>query len=117
MKATLQLCSLSVLVFFGSIVAGLAQAPGGDISGTVFDESGAGIPNAAITITNKETGLLRNVTSNAAGLYNASALPAGTYEVKTEVTGFRTLLRDATVTVGALTTVDLQLQVGAPKDI
>ncbi len=115
MKSTLQLCSLSVLLLFGLVVN--AQAPVGDISGTVFDESGAVIPNAAITITNKETGLLRNVTSNAAGLYNASALPAGTYEVKTEVTGFRTLLRDATVTVGALTTVDLHLQVGAAKDI
>ena len=34
-----------------------------------------------------------------------------------EVTGFRTLLRDATVTVGALTTADLHLQVGAAKDI
>jgi hypothetical protein len=117
MKATLQLCSLSVLLFFGSFVAGLAQAPVGDVSGTVFDESGAVIPNAAITITNKETGLVRNVTTNASGLYNASALPGGNYEIKTEVSGFRTLLREATITVGGLTTVDLHLQVGASKDI
>jgi hypothetical protein len=117
MKASLQLCSLFVVLIFGLVVAGLAQAPVGDVSGTVFDESGAVIPNAQVTITNKDTGLVRNVTSNAAGLYNASALPAGTYEVKTEVAGFRTLLREATITVGALTTVDLHLQVGASKDI
>src|ERR1035441_10877163 len=103
MKASLQLCSLFVVLIFGLVVAGLAQAPVGDISGTVFDESGAVIPNAQVTITNKDTGLVRNVTSNAAGLYNASALPAGTYEGKTEVAGFRTLLRAATITVGALT--------------
>ena len=117
MKVLLQLCSLSVLLLFGLVVAGLAQAPVGDISGTVFDESGAVIPNAQVTITNKETGLIRHETTNAAGLYNASALPAGTYEVKVEVAGFRTLLRDATVTVGALTTADMHLQVGAAKDI
>src|ERR1039458_1495269 len=75
MKASLQLCSLFVVLIFGLVVAGLAQAPVGDISGTVFDESGAVIPNAQVTITNKDTGLVRNVTSNPAGLYNASALP------------------------------------------
>ncbi|HLK18978.1 MAG TPA: TonB-dependent receptor [Bryobacteraceae bacterium] len=117
MKATLQLCLLSALLFFGSIVAGLAQAPVGDVSGTVFDESGAVIPNAAVTITNKETGLVRNVTTNAAGQYNASALPSGTYEIRTEVSGFRTLLREANITVGGITTVDLHLQVGQSKDI
>ncbi len=117
MKALLQPCPLFVLLLLGLVVTGLAQAPVGDVSGTVFDESGAIIPNAQVTITNKETGLVRNVISNSTGLFNASALPAGTYEVKAEVTGFRTLLREATVTVGGLTTVDLHLQVGASKDI
>jgi hypothetical protein len=117
MKALLQLCSLSVLLLFGLVVAGWAQAPVGDISGTVFDESGAVIPNAQVTITNKETGLNRNVTTSVAGLFSASALPAGLYEVKAEVTGFRTLLREATISVGGLTTADMHLQVGASKDI
>jgi hypothetical protein len=117
MKVVLQLCLLSVLLAFGLVVTGLAQAPVGDISGTVYDESGAVIPNAQVTITNKETGLLRNLTSNAAGVFSASALPAGQYEVRVEVSGFRTEVRDATVAVGGLTTSDMHLQVGASKDI
>lgn len=116
MNKTLQLCSLFVLLF-GSLVIGLAQAPVGDISGSVYDESGAVIPNAQISISNRETGLVRNLTSTAAGQYNASALPAGDYEVKVEVSGFRTLIRQAAITVGGLTTADLHLQVGASKDI
>ena len=117
MKALLQLCSLSVILLFGLVLSGLAQAPVGDISGTVFDESGAVIPNAQVTITNKETGLIRNVVSNVTGQFSASALPAGQYEVKVEVSGFRTLLREAGVAVGGLTTVDMHLQVGQSKDI
>ena len=117
MKAAVRFCSLFVFLVFGMAVIGLAQAPVGDISGTVFDESGAVIPNAQVTVTNKETGLIRNVTTNAAGVFSGSALPAGQYEVKGEVAGFRTVVRNATVAVGGLTTVDLHLQVGASKDI
>ncbi len=114
MKALLQLCSLFVILLFGLVLSGLAQAPVGDISGSVFDESGAVIPNAQVTITNKETGLIRNVVINVAGQFSASALPAGHYEVKVEVSGFRTLTaRGWRSAVGGLTTVDMHLQVGA----
>jgi len=101
----------------GSIVILWAQAPVGSLSGTVYDESGAVVPAAPIAITNKETGLLRNVTTSAEGVFSASSIPAGVYEVKAEVPGFRTLIRDATVEVGGVTTVDLHLQIGAQKDI
>ena len=96
---------------------GVAQAPVGNITGTVFDESGAVVPAATISITNKETGLIRNLTTSAEGVYSASSLPVGVYEVKAEVPGFRTLVREATVAVGGLTTADLHLQVGAQADI
>ena len=70
-----------------------AQAPTGIITGTVTDESGAVVPNVNVTITNKATGVSRAATTNAEGYFSAAALPAGDYEVKAEVTGFRTLVR------------------------
>src|SRR5690348_5372883 len=94
-----------------------SQAPVGDLTGTVFDESGAVIPAATVTVTNKDTGLVRNLTSNSSGVFSASAIPAGIYEIKAEVTGFRTVVREATVAVGGLTTADLHLQIGASKEV
>src|SRR5260370_3313688 len=113
MKWFLHLCSSCVLL----AMLALAQATVGDITGTVFDESGAVIPGAPVTITNKETGLVRNVKSAGDGTFSAAALPAGTYEVKAEVTGFRTVVREAAVAVGGITTVEMHMQVGASKDI
>jgi len=95
----------------------LAQAPTGIITGTLTDESGAVIPNATITITNKATGVARTLTTNAGGLYSAPALPAGDYEMRAEVSGFRTVVRDATVQAGETTTVNLPMTLGESRQV
>ena len=43
------------------LAAGLAQAPTGIISGTITDESGAVVPGANVTITNKATSVARTI--------------------------------------------------------
>jgi hypothetical protein len=112
--------SLSTLLVFALLSTGLtvsAQIPTGIISGTVTDESGAVIANAAITVTNKTTGAARNVTVNASGIFSAPALDPGEYEVRTEITGFRTTVREAMVTAGNTTTVDMAMHVGESKEV
>src|SRR5258708_33459814 len=104
MKRIMHLCPLLGVVL--SAVACLtsqhtyAQAPVGTISGVVADESGAVIPNAAIKIRNKATGAERDLVSNGDGSFSAPALPAAVYEVRVEVKGFRTVVREATVETG-----------------
>jgi hypothetical protein len=93
-----------------------AQAPG-IILGTVTDASGAVVPNATITITNKATGVARTLTANTEGLYSAPALNPGEYEVKSELQGFRTTVRDAQVLAGSSTTVDMAMQIGATREV
>ncbi|MBI3695496.1 MAG: TonB-dependent receptor [Acidobacteria bacterium] len=100
-----------------AVSAGWAQAPTGIIAGVVNDESGAAIPNAAVTVTNKDTGLVRSTITSLNGTYSVPALPAGNYEVKTEAPGFRSMVRSATVVTGSTVTVDLAMQVGATKDV
>jgi hypothetical protein len=110
--------SLSTLACALSIVTGLmAQAPVGIISGTVTDSTGAVVPSAAITITNKANGVVRSVTANTEGLFSAPALAPGDYEVRAEMQGFRTLVRDAQVIAGSTTTVDLPMSVGATREV
>jgi hypothetical protein len=94
-----------------------AQSPAGSISGTVTDQSGAVIPNATITITDKATAATRVITANAQGLFSAPSLAAGEYEVRGEFTGFRTLVRQAQVAAGETTTVDMGMTLGQASEV
>ena len=94
-----------------------AQTPTGSISGTVHDASGAVVPSAVVTMTNRDTGLLRNLITAIDGSYSAAALPPGVYQVKAAVAGFRTVVREATVETGAITTVDVHLEVGQTEEV
>ncbi len=94
-------------------IATFAQAPVGAIAGTVTDESGAVVADAGVSVANLETGLKREVKSGTEGQFSVPALPAGRYEVRTQLSGFRQTIREAIVVVGSTTTVDIRLQVGA----
>jgi hypothetical protein len=107
--------SIFVLLTINSTLR--AQAPTGTILGAVTDSSGAVIPQATVTVTNKATGNPRILTTNGEGLFSAPALLAGEYEVRGEMQGFRTIVRDATVQAGADTTVNLAMSVGASKEV
>jgi hypothetical protein len=117
MKRLLQLCLLASLVLVLTSSTILAQAPVGTVSGTVTDETGAVIPNANVVVKNKETNIERQINSGADGRFSAPALPAGQYEIRVEVKGFRTVVREATVEVGLITTADLRLPVGQTNEV
>jgi hypothetical protein len=115
-----QATSKSMFLVLGFVVLSViasAQAPTGIITGTVTDESGAVVPNAKISIINKATDFTRAALANAEGYYSAPALPAGEYEVRCEQTGFRTVVRNATVQAGGTTAVDFPMQVGGTKEV
>ena len=94
----------------------LAQAPTGAIAGTVYDASGAVVPNASIKVRSDATAFERSLLSNQAGQYSAPSLAAGTYDIRAEAPGFHALDTKAVVSTGNVTTVDLHLQVGEQKD-
>lgn len=90
-----------------------AQVAGATLSGTVTDSLGAAVVNATIEIRNSETGVVRTVTSDSAGFYNAPNLSPGTYDVTVSATGFNKLVQSAiTLTVGAQQVLNPSLQVG-----
>ena len=94
-----------------------AQVLYGSIVGTVNDPSGSAVPAAAVTATNKQTGVQRHATSNAAGGYTFAAVQPGSYEVKVSKEGFRTAADQAVeVTSNNSTRVDMALQVGAVSE-
>src|SRR5262247_146071 len=99
------------------VLPSYAQVPTGALAGAVTDATGAVVPNATVTLTNKETSATRTVESNSEGFYSAPSLPAGEYEVKVVAKGFSAFVRTATVLTGSTTTVNVSLQVGQTNEI
>src|SRR6187551_360222 len=83
-------CFFMLPLLFALAVAGLlAQSDTAQISGFVLDPSGAGVPNARITIVNESTLTERRAVTNEQGYYAISALPPGFYTVTAEASGFK----------------------------
>src|SRR3569833_93077 len=72
-QAILALMALSVIP-----LCSFAQSLG-TIVGTVTDNSGAAVPNAAILLTYEGTAATRNVVTDAQGTYTIPSVPPGTY--------------------------------------
>lgn len=91
-----------------------AQTTAGTILGTVQDQQGASVANAAVTAKSAETGVTRTATTDSSGNYRLASLPAGTYEVSATAQGFKTEVRTGVgVTVGGESTLQFSLTVGA----
>jgi hypothetical protein len=83
------------------------------LSGTIVDTSGGLLPGVALSLRNTGTGLVRTATSAVDGRYVFAGIPAGEYELRAELSGFRTVVRERlTVTVAQSLTVPLVLEVG-----
>src|SRR5712664_1379622 len=65
------------------------------IIGQVSDASGAAVPGATVTVTNKETGLRRSASTDGSGRFNFPQLKPGAYSVKVEAEGFEPQQNDA----------------------
>ena len=111
-QLSISLCKrLSILCLITA--AAMAQTAGsGTITGTITDPSGAAVPGATVTVHNADTGADRTMQSSEAGLYNATFLQPGHYDVSAAKTGFSTVQRQGLlVEVGRTVTVDLALAV------
>ncbi len=105
---------LAALLVLLSISA-LAQEA--TILGTVTDPSGAAVPNATISITNTDTGVVRSLPTNNDGQYVGPDLIIGHYNVKVSAAGFKAAEQKSIVLdVGDRTRVDFKLQVGSTQE-
>src|SRR3712207_3445969 len=65
-----------------------AQAISGDLTGTVLDPAGAGIPNAKVEAVNDATGITATTTTGQSGEYRLTNLQPGTYTVNVTANAF-----------------------------
>jgi hypothetical protein len=86
----------------------------GQITGTVHDSSGAVLPGANVTVSNKSTGLNRLTVSNSSGEYLVAGLPQGRYDISVSAPGFKEFVAHGVVLDAAQKLrVDVTLEVGA----
>src|ERR1700681_104278 len=90
-----------------------AQVAGANLSGTVSDASGAGVPNANVSIKNTATGVARDITTDSDGFYSAPNLLPGIYDITVSAGGFSTAVQTGlTLTVGAVQALNIPLKIG-----
>src|SRR5467141_1934987 len=109
-------CFLAFVVLVFSpllLVTAHAQVAGATLSGTVTDQSGGVLPQAAISIKNIATGIARASATSTAGFYSVPNLLPGSYEIRASAQGFSTELQTGiTLTVGEQQVLNFTLQVG-----
>jgi hypothetical protein len=87
-------CVLLAVAGFFLPFAANAQVDQGTIAGVVQDPSGAVVPKAKVTLTNSDTGLVLERSSNESGVYVFSPLKIGNYKVSATASGFQTTTRE-----------------------
>src|SRR5579862_1718362 len=107
--------SVGLTILFSA--AAWAQSGGSAITGNIADATAAGISNARVKITNLDTGVHLETTTNEAGLYRVTALVPGRYRIEVDAPGFAHLTREPlTLEVSQTIALDLTLVLGAQSE-
>ncbi len=102
----------AVLLFLAAPAA--AQSTAGTITGIVTDAMGAAVPGASVTLTNVNTGVVTQTTTNESGVYVARSLLAGVYRLEARADGFKIRrVEGLTLQVGQELRSDVSLELGA----
>jgi len=93
------------------------QVDEGSITGTVQDQTGAVVPNAQVTLLNKDQGITLQSKSNSNGAYTFSPVRIGHYSVSATAKGFaKTTQENLTVNVAQTLLINIQLKPGAATE-
>jgi hypothetical protein len=111
-----QTLGLSLALVLGLGVSGWAQSAGGNIYGTVTDESGAALGGVSATLKDPSTNATRTTTAGSQGEFRFLGMTPGTYKLTVSLTGFSTVSRDLIVTTGVNANVTFNLKVASMQE-
>jgi hypothetical protein len=114
LRFTALLAALAILL---SASSAWAQSQTGEIFGKVTDESGAVLPGVIVTLTGPSLLQPQTATTTETGSFQFPRLNVGTYNVKFELPGFKTVVKEGIeVTVGFSANVSQQLGVSTVQE-
>ena len=103
----------AVLLCLGALLNGQAVT---GINGTITDRTGALIPNAHVTATNAATNVASSAVTSSEGTFTIIGLIPGKYSVAVDAPSFKKAQLDAVVEVARMTTLNIQMEVGATSE-
>ena len=108
-----------VLVGILAVTAvGIGQEVGASLSGAVKDATGAGLPQATVSVKNVETGTERKLLTDESGRFSAPSVPIGHYQVTAAKEGFSSQTRTGIeLVVGQSAVVEVTLAVGELRQV
>lgn len=105
-------CLLLLTLSFAMNAA--AQNLTGEIDGSVYDSTGAAVPNAAVQVKNDDQNLVvRELRTNAQGDFTVPLLPLAHYSVSVSAPGFQGQTRNLEVHTNITSTIAFTLKPGA----
>ena len=111
-KVLLKAVFLPALFSFAALSA-FGQLTSGNLVGIVFDQSGATVPDATVTVTNEATGIENRTISTGSGEYRFSNLPVGSYTLEVEAPGFtKSVNKGVAVQLNLTATINVTLGLG-----
>ncbi|MBO0797722.1 MAG: carboxypeptidase regulatory-like domain-containing protein, partial [Blastocatellia bacterium] len=87
------------------------QSQVGSISGTVKDQNGAVVPNAAISIRSESSGQVQSASTDGRGRFKVERLEPGSYRLSVTHAGFKTAERSLAVEGGKQVTIEIRLEI------
>jgi hypothetical protein len=115
-RTVLAAACLSLLLPAITLPSAEAQAVYGSIAGTVVDATGTNVANAKVTITDTARQVVFKTQTDSSGRYEEKHLITGSYEVRIEEEGFKSVVSTVDVSVDSVTTFDATLQPGAVSE-
>ncbi len=111
-------CTTRVVVFALCLAGALTKLNAqstelGTIAGTVTDPAGALVPGAKVRVTNQETNVVRQDSTDAQGSFAARSLVPGTYRIEVSAPSFSEQVQEnIKLDVSATVSLDFHLTVG-----
>jgi hypothetical protein len=100
-----------------AIAATVSAQSAGSLRGTVTDATGAVVPGATVTLHSEATRFDRTFVTDARGSYFFAAVQPGSYTVRAEIPGFKTVERKGLrISTNEAAGFDFVLEVGAQTE-
>src|SRR5262245_27007603 len=108
---------LAVVLLAASASFAVAQITSATLSGTIKDETGGVLPGADVVVRNLDTGLTRNVVTDANGYFTVPGLAPGRYETRASLQGFTNAVQTGVVlAVAEQAGLNLVLNLGTTEE-